>query len=102
MDWAGAGIVSSDADPASITGLEEWQAWEDAQVSRLDEALGACGSRWSIVVGHHPVYSYSTDHGSTKELSRLNDVMRAHGVAAYLNGHDHNLQACFVPLNPKP
>lgn len=28
----------------------------------LDNALGASSARWKIVVGHHPVYSYSS-HG---------------------------------------
>lgn len=43
-------------------------------------------------MGHHPVRSYSAKHGSQLELARLDAVMRARGVALFLNGHDHNLQ----------
>ena len=37
------------------------QSWR-MNLMELDNALGASSARWKIVVGHHPVYSYSS-HG---------------------------------------
>ena len=90
MNWAAAGIV-----PPS-PGAAQWQAWEDAQAARLTAALAGSNARWKVVVGHHPIYSYSV-HSSQPELQRLNAIMRAAGVAAYLNGHDHDLQLIRKP-----
>ena len=90
MNWAGAGIV-----PPSPTAAQ-WQSWEDAQAQRLTAALAGCNSRWKMVVGHHPVYSYG-GHKSQPEMQRLNAIMRSAGVAAYLNGHDHDLQLIRKP-----
>ena len=90
MNWPGAGIV-----PPSTTAAQ-WAAWEDAQASRLSAALASTDARWKMVVGHHPVYSYGGHH-SQAELQRLNGVMRAAGVVAYLNGHDHDLQLIRKP-----
>lgn len=56
MQWAAAGLaVNGSVDPFSLQGLAQWQAWEDAQVLRLDAALAASPARWNIVVGHHPM-----------------------------------------------
>ena len=90
MNWAAAGIV-----PPS-PGAAQWQAWEDAQAARLTAALAGSNARWKMVVGHHPVYSYGGHH-SQPELQRLNAIMRAAGVVAYLNGHDHDLQLIRKP-----
>lgn len=90
MNWVGAGIV-----PPATTAAQ-WQSWEDAQAARLTAALGGCNARWKMVVGHHPVYSYG-GHKSQPEMQRLNQIMRDAGVAAYLNGHDHDLQLIRKP-----
>lgn len=64
----------------------------DDQIAWLDLALGASTARWKIVVGHHPVYS-GGPHGSTSELVRIvKPLLDRHRVAAYLSGHDHNMQ----------
>ena len=90
MNWAAAGIV-----PPSPTAAQ-WQAWEDAQAARLSAALAGSNARWKMVVGHHPVWSYG-GHKSQSEMQRLNAIMRSAGVAAYLNGHDHDLQLIRKP-----
>lgn len=62
------------------------------QFGWLDEALAASDADWKIVVGHHPVFSGGV-HGASWGLIRyLKPMMERHGVAVYLNGHDHDLQ----------
>ena len=63
------------------------------QISWLDKALAVSRSDWKIVIGHHPIYSGGTEHGSQAELiERLNPILEKHRVPAYFNGHDHDLQ----------
>jgi tartrate-resistant acid phosphatase type 5 len=61
------------------------------QVAWLEEELRRSTAPWKIVVGHHPIYS--GDHGDSAELiAQIAPLLEAHGVQAYINGHDHNLQ----------
>lgn len=75
------------------------------QLAWLDRELQRSRARWKIVVGHHPVYSGKADeaspdddssehlHGGSPDLIALVDpIIQRHGVALYLNGHDHDLQ----------
>lgn len=86
MDFVKGGLFSKAPSKA------DWAAWQAAQVSRLDGAMAKSTAAFKVVVGHHGIYSYSTGHGSTKELAPLNAVLRKHGASLYLNGHDHTLQ----------
>ena len=62
------------------------------QLAWLDSTLDASTARWEVVVGHHPIYS-AGEHGDDAYLQeKLAPVLVRHGVAAYLSGHDHNLQ----------
>ena len=64
----------------------------DRQVAWLDAALGRSRAAWKVVVGHHPIHS-GGHHGGSPELTRhVEPLLRAHGVQAYLFGHDHALQ----------
>lgn len=64
----------------------------NAQLFWLHGALSASAARWKIVAGHHPVFSGGY-HGSSKMLVRfLKPVLDRNGVAAYLSGHDHDMQ----------
>lgn len=64
----------------------------DFQLAWLDRALATSPAPWKLVVGHHPVYSGGL-HGSTAILvDRLRPILERRGVAAYINGHDHDLQ----------
>jgi tartrate-resistant acid phosphatase type 5 len=53
----------TDADEYHLKGIET-----KGQVAWLDSVLTATHIRWSIVVGHHPVYSAASKHGDTKEI----------------------------------
>ncbi len=64
-----------------------------AQLQWLDEQLGKSTAAWKLVIGHHTIYSGGSGHGDTPEMQALVDpVLRRHGVQAYINGHDHDLQ----------
>lgn len=91
MDWFANGIK-----PHS-QGVWDWAAWEQAQLDRLQRAMESSSARWKVVVGHHAIYSYAREHGSSVELARINGVLRRAGAAVYLNGHDHNLQVIQSP-----
>jgi tartrate-resistant acid phosphatase type 5 len=83
-----------DADPAA------------AQLAWIAAALAASTADWLVVAGHYAVYSVA-EHGSTACLvQQLKPLLEAHKVAAYVNGHDHNLQhievggVAYVTLGP--
>lgn len=63
-----------------------------AQMAWFKTALQASKAKWKIVVGHHPIYS-GGEHGDTLELvETILPLLHEHGVQAYFNGHDHDLQ----------
>lgn len=63
---------------------EQW-AW-------LKQQLQGDRAPWTIVVGHHPVYSNGA-HGDTRGLvKKLAPQLQDHGVQLYLCGHDHDMQ----------
>ncbi len=62
------------------------------QLAWLDRELSASTAKFKIVTGHHTLYSGGM-HGDTSDLiARLLPILRRHGVVAYVNGHDHDLQ----------
>jgi tartrate-resistant acid phosphatase type 5 len=64
-----------------------------AQLRWLDEQLGNSAAPWKLVIGHHTIYSGGSVHGDTPEAKELIEpLLRKHGVQAYINGHDHDLQ----------
>ena len=63
-----------------------------AQLAWFTQALAASKADWKVVVGHHPIYS-GGKHGGMPELqAQFDPLLQNHGVALYLNGHDHDLQ----------
>jgi acid phosphatase len=65
----------------------------DEQLTWLEAELAASTARWKIVVGHHPVFS-GGEHGDNDEMIRkLKPLLDRYGVAMYLCGHDHDLEA---------
>jgi acid phosphatase len=65
----------------------------DAQIKWLDQELGKSTAAWKLVVGHHTIYSGGSGHGDTPETQAVIDpLLKKHGVQAYINGHDHDLQ----------
>jgi tartrate-resistant acid phosphatase type 5 len=64
-----------------------------AQLRWLDEQLTQSTASWKLVVAHHTIYSGGSGHGDTPETTELIEpLLRKHGVQAYINGHDHDLQ----------
>lgn len=62
------------------------------QMAWFRNALAHSGAQWKIVIGHHPIYS-GGKHGDTHELvANILPLLKEHGVQAYFNGHDHDLQ----------
>lgn len=63
-----------------------------AQLAWFKQALSNSKAKWKIVFAHHPIYS-GGEHGDTSELiESILPLLREHGVQAYFNGHDHDLQ----------
>jgi acid phosphatase len=63
-----------------------------AQKAWLGGELAGSTADWKIVVGHHPIRSCGP-HGDSAELVRdILPLLKRHGVAAYLNGHEHGLE----------
>jgi acid phosphatase len=62
------------------------------QIEWLEASLAASTAPWKIVVAHHPVYSGGI-HGDTPYIiENVLPLLQKHGVQAYFNGHDHDLQ----------
>lgn len=62
------------------------------QLAWLARELAAAGDAVKIVIGHHPLYS-AGQHGPEPALQRyVLPLLTRHGVRAYFNGHEHNLE----------
>ncbi len=63
------------------------------QLAWLDRSLAASEARWKLVFGHHTIRSGGGTHGDTPEIvARVLPILQRRGVAAYICGHDHDLQ----------
>lgn len=72
---------------ASLTPAEEQEQW-----TWLKGELAKPRAAFTVVMGHHPVYSNGS-HGDTKALvAQLDPLLQENGVHLYLCGHDHDLQ----------
>ncbi len=64
-----------------------------AQLAWLDAQLGKSSAKFKLVFGHHTMFSGGSGHGNTPEMiERVLPILKKHGVLAYVNGHDHDLQ----------
>ncbi len=71
-----------------------WMSDEEktAQQIWLDKQLASPRAPFTVVVGHHPIYSDSK-HGDTSDLVKeLAPMLEKASVHLYLCGHDHDLQ----------
>ncbi len=99
-DGSSAKFFLLDTDPiARLNWADRW-LWPDAvvqqQIDWLEEGLADSRDRWKIVVGHHPIFSGGR-HGDTPQMIELvKPLLDRHGVKAYINGHDHDLQHVVV------
>mgnify|MGYP002232798403 FL=1 len=67
----------------------------EAQLAWLDETLKNAKEDWVIVVGHHPIYAYTTKKENERldMQNRLLPVLHKYNnVAIYACGHIHNFQ----------
>ena len=65
----------------------------DKQLKWLDSVLTVSKVCWTMVVGHHPIFSAAPKHGDTEELvDEVLPLLRKHKVLVYASGHDHVLQ----------
>lgn len=62
------------------------------QLQWFSSRLARSRATWKVVVGHHPIHS-GGHHGGEPALARtIEPLLQAHGVQAYVYGHDHALQ----------
>ncbi|MGV3662685.1 MAG: metallophosphoesterase [Prosthecobacter sp.] len=68
------------------------EAGEKEQLAWLKAELAKPRAPFTIVAGHHPLYSNGS-HGDTKALiAQWEPLFQEHKVHAYLCGHDHDMQ----------
>ncbi|GAA6749348.1 metallophosphoesterase [Thermus brockianus] len=67
-----------------------------AQRAWLNEALARATAPWRILVLHRPLYSSGLHGGSPLLRSLLEPLLRRHGVALVLAGHDHHYERLEV------
>ena len=60
-----------------------------AQRKWLEEKLSASTAKWKIVVLHHPLYSVRSEHNNIIQRWMFDYLIREHGVALVLQGHEH-------------
>ena len=89
-------------DTTPLTGVYDfkWASLFSRDAERQSEwlalALSVSRAKWKIVVGHHPIFSGGPHLISEQLAGRIKPLLDRFGVAAYINGHDHNLQHIVV------
>ncbi len=66
----------------------------EAQLKWLESELTSATEDWVVVVGHHPIYAYTTKSESERRdmQERVDTILRNHRVDIYLCGHIHSFQ----------
>lgn len=76
--------------------LKKSTGWKE-QIQWLEHEVQQCKSRWKVVVGHHPLRSYGHYQDQVWLLDLIKPILDDNDVAAYLCGHDHDLQVIQNP-----
>lgn len=80
-------IAMASSKPGKFMDVKKAQS---KQADWLQKELGKSSAEWKIVIGHHPIYY---EQGIQRTLlSRLDPILRKHGVQLYITGHDHTKQ----------
>ena len=81
---------------------DAWKQDDKAQLQFIDSVLSVSKETWKVVIGHHPVYAYTTKDSSerTDLQTRLDPILRKHKVDFYFNGHIHNFQHIKIEGSP--
>ncbi|MGI6073156.1 MAG: metallophosphoesterase [Fermentimonas sp.] len=74
----------------------------DKQLAFVDSVLTVSNETWTVVLGHHPIYSETSKNISerTDLQKRLDPILKKHKVDFYINGHIHNFQHIKVKQSP--
>ena len=69
-----------------------------AQMTWLDQALGASEAAWKVVIGHHPLITGGHRVDDPRFVAaRVEPILARHDVDAYFAGHEHDLQHLVTP-----
>lgn len=79
--------VHGDKIPCWMTAGEQ-----AAQKTWLTEQLASKRAPFTVVIGHHPLYSDSAHKDTPELVDEIGPLLEKHGVHLYLGGHDHDLQ----------
>jgi tartrate-resistant acid phosphatase type 5 len=70
---------------------------KQAQIDWLERALASSKAPWKIVVGHHQLFTVTgQNHDFPEMIGPFKPLLDRYGVAAYINGHEHNLEHIAV------
>lgn len=83
--WAGR-----EAFPFNILGSRISAREQRDQADWLNQQLSASTAPFKFVFGHHGIHSIGP-HGGEMQMAELDNILRYHGVTAYVHGHDHCL-----------
>lgn len=74
----------------------------EKQLAYVDSVLTVSKETWTVVMGHHPIYSETRKNISerTDLQKRLDPILRKHNVDFYINGHIHNFQHIKIKESP--
>lgn len=66
----------------------------EEQLSWLENELKADTATWTVVVGHHPIYAFTSKDDSERNdmQKKVDSILRRHNVDMYICGHIHNFQ----------
>lgn len=79
--------IDENAEPFWMTAAEQ-----EAQLVWLEKELASKRAPFTIVAGHHPIFS-DAKHGDTEALVKtIAPLLEKYDIHAYLCGHDHDLQ----------
>lgn len=78
----------------SIDYPDAYKQSDKAQLQFIDSVLNASNETWKVVIGHHPIYAYTTKDESERldMQKRVDPLLRKYKVDFYFNGHIHNFQ----------
>ena len=71
----------------------------DRELAWIDSVLSVAKEDWVVVMGHHPIYSFTEKNESerTDMQKRVDTILRKHKVDVYACGHIHNFQHIRKP-----
>lgn len=74
----------------------------DKQLAYVDSVLSVSKETWTVVMGHHPIYSETPKNITerTDLQKRLDPILKKHKVDFYINGHIHNFQHIKIKQSP--